>query len=97
MTGRHTISKSQLARELAVSPALITKWLHQGLLRALPSGRLDRRETFMRLRRYWAPSERWWQKPVPAGGLGDLLRETFRHDAEAVMAELNITEKDLTF
>lgn len=91
-----TLSQADLARELAVSRPLVSKWLATGLLRALPDGRLDRREVFIRLRRHWCPSERWWRKPVPRDGLGDLLRETFRHDAEALLAEIGITENDLT-
>ncbi len=45
-------------------------------------------------RRHWAQAERSWRRPVPADGIGDLLRMVFQQEAEAFMAELGITRND---
>jgi len=90
-----TLTKSELARELGISPQLVTKWLREGLVLAGPDGRLNRLETLQRLRLYWAPSAAWWQKPVPKRGLGTQLRALLEYDAEMFLASFSITENDL--
>ena len=74
------LRKTELARELGVSPALVTAWLRRGLIRARTDGRLDRAAVFRALYCYWAPQYNWWQRPV--GGLGQRLREAWERRAK---------------
>lgn len=67
------IRKTELARDLAVSPALVSKWLDRGLLRDRRDGLLDRREVIERLHLFWCPAKTWWQKRV--GPVGRALRQ----------------------
>ena len=80
------LRKTELARELGVSPALVTAWLRRGLIRARADGRLDRAAVFRALYRYWAPQYNWWRRPV--GGLGQRLREVW--EGEVREADLSV-------
>ncbi len=74
------LRKVELARELSVSPALVTAWLRRGLIRARADGRLDRAAVFRALYCYWAPQYNWWRRPV--GGLGRRLHEAWERKAQ---------------
>lgn len=76
---RH-LRKIELARELGVSPALITAWVGHGLIRARSDGLLDGEAVFQALYWYWAPRYGWWQRPV--GQMGRRLREAWEAEAK---------------
>lgn len=80
------IRKIDLARELSVSPALVTAWLRRGLIRARVNGKLDRVAVFQALYWQWAPRYDWWDRPV--GEMGRRLRQAWEAEAKAAGAIL---------
>ncbi len=77
---KRSLRKIELARELAVSPALVTAWLRRGLIGACPNGTLERGAVFQAPYRNWAPQYSWWQRPV--GRLRRRLREAWEPEAK---------------
>lgn len=75
------LRKIELARELNVSPALVTAWLRRGLIQARADGRLDREAVFRALYWYWVPQYNWWERPV--GQMGRRLRQAWAAEAKA--------------
>jgi len=80
------MNKIELARELAVSPALVTRWLREGLIRARADGKLDREAVFQALYWHWAPRYNWWERPV--GQMGWRLRTAWKAETQASGVDL---------